>query len=75
MMPGGCTINKGRWTAVGLDWRSIPVRLDAAAVRRIRDDPQAWEIAVDRRPFCDLPSDPLPHISRDLLASIADRSD
>jgi hypothetical protein len=54
---------------MGLDLQTFPVRLDSTPMRILRSDAQAWEDAVDHPPFCNLPSDSLPEISLQLLAS------
>jgi hypothetical protein len=37
---------------VGFDAHCVPVRLHAAPVHIIRDDAQAWQVAMGNPPFC-----------------------
>ncbi|QWF81988.1 DUF1877 family protein [Amycolatopsis sp. CA-230715] len=40
---------------MGFDLSALPVRLDSAPLRRIRQDPRAWELADEQIPPSELP--------------------
>ena len=56
--------------AVGIDFRSIAVPLDAVPLRQLRGDPDLWAVAADHPPFGRAWGDEtLPEISRAVLAA------
>ena len=61
---------------VGIDFKSIAVPLAAEPVRAVRADPELWEVADVHLPFGSRWGDePLPDISRALLAALPPGTD
>lgn len=59
---------------MGLDLLTVPVRLETAGMRAIRESAEAWEAASFRPPFFedDEYDGPLPRVSREILEHIPD---
>jgi hypothetical protein len=55
---------------VGFDLTCVPVRLDSAAVRLMRDDADSWAVASEYPPFSRIARGSPPPVSRRLLAAL-----
>ncbi|MER6951476.1 DUF1877 family protein [Nonomuraea sp. NPDC000554] len=60
---------------MGLDLWASPVRLNSPSMRLIQINAQAWEVASLRPPFSFPEDEPLPDISRELLATLPEGFD